>query len=289
MNWLQLSKKKKKRLKTWKISLRKLEGICQNLARVINTEESSNLSFKEYVDLRSVMRECHLRQWSALNGKIMDLIQKTEDLTPEVIEDVKDAHEFLSDYIIPTIFPDKDPDPKNFDELKRMEMSHMESIPEALRKLFNKIFFAYLKTSTNNALTPEEPLYILMNKFNNENAEKRYPETSDPKMNPYLYTENEWSGDQKRDWRKKANYEFYHYYDGVLSMLNSMRNFQIHKEDAFPKKQFNKLDRKISDPISGIENPANYLVLGYTVILSIYTFIEILQIWVDTHVKISKN
>lgn len=66
-----------------------------------------------------------------------------------------------------------------------------------------------------------------------------------------------------------------------------MRNFQIHKEDAFTSARFELAERKVTDPISGIENPGNYLVLSSSVILSGYAFIEILQIWVDTHIRVS--
>jgi hypothetical protein len=43
-----------------------------------------------------------------------------------------------------------------------------------------------------------------------------------------------------------------------------------------------------SRPISGIESPGNYLVLSGLVILSIYAFIEILQRWIDTQIRLGK-
>jgi hypothetical protein len=52
---------------------------------------------------------------------------------------------------------------------------------------------------------------------------------------------------------------------------------------------FDLAKRKVRDPISGIENPANYLVLSYSVILSVYAFIEIMQVWVDTQVRAGRS
>lgn len=67
-----------------------------------------------------------------------------------------------------------------------------------------------------------------------------------------------------------------------------MRNFQTHKEDAFTSMQFDLAKRKSSEPISSVENPGNYLVLSNCVVLCVYAFLEILQIWIDTQVRIGK-
>ncbi len=239
--------------------------------------------FEKYIDLRVQIRDSHYLQWELLNDKILSLIEQTNDVTPEIIEDIRIAYDGLADGIIPTMFPVNFPIPKNFKELRQIETPLLEYIPESIRKLFNDLFRAYLKNSINNQLIPDETLYNLLTKFNNENAELRYPV---PRSNPYLSPQYRRTNSSNYDWRKKATDEFYPHYDGVLTLLSSMRNFQTHKRDAFTSSKFELAKRKIVEPISGLDNPGNYVVLSNLVILSVYAFIEILQIWIDTQVRI---
>jgi len=253
---------------------------------VNNLAKKEGVNFEKYVELRAQIRNTHYLQWELLNEKILELIQKTEEITPEIIDDIKEAYDDLTQGIISSVFPTDFPAPRNFNQLEKMELPLLDSIPEAIRKMFNKLFKAYLKNSINNSLVPDESLYNLLTKFNHENTELRYP---DRQTNPYLNPRYHRSRDHNYNWRKKAVDEFYPYYDGVLTTLSTIRNFQTHKEDAFTSSKFDLARRKVSEPISEIENPGNYVVLSNLVILSVYEFIEILQIWIDTQVRKKKT
>ena len=51
----------------------------------------------------------------------------------------------MSQAIIASVFPSDFPPPKDFNELEEIELDLLEKIPEELRKMFNKLFKAYLK------------------------------------------------------------------------------------------------------------------------------------------------
>lgn len=247
-------------------------------------KNNANTHFEKYVQLRIMIYNSHSLQWELLDEKILYLMKQIEDATPEIIEDIKKAYDILSQVIIPSLFPTDFPLPKNFEELSNLETDLLERIPEAIRKTFNILFKAYLKKSVNNALVPDESLFNLLTKFNNENAELRYPNN---RPNPYLSQKYK-PRNSYYDWRKKATDEFYPYYDGFFNLLSTIRNFETHREDAFTSAQFELAKRKLVEPVSGIGSPGNYLVLSNLVILSSYAFIEILQIWIDTQVRIGK-
>ena len=170
-------------------------------------------------------------------------------------------------------------------ELQDMELPLLEKIPQAIRKTFNRLFRAYLRNSVNNFLMPKESLRNLQIKFNNENAELRYPNS---KTNPYLNPKYTKTKPPYYDWKKEATDEFYLYYDDVITLISSIRNFETHREDAFASSQFDLAKRNVVDPISGIESPGNYLVLCNLVVLCAYSFIEILQVWIDTQTRLGK-
>jgi hypothetical protein len=248
--------------------------------------KKENSNFEKYVELRTKIRDSHYLQWELLNETILDLIQKTEDVTPEIIDDIKKAYDFLSQGIILSMFPTDFPPPKTFDELQEMELPLLEKIPQAIKKMFNRLYRAFLKTSINNYLMPEESLHNLQMKFNNENAEIRY---SNNQTNPYLNPKYTKMKGSYYDWRKKTCDEYYLYYDETINLISSIRNFETHRDDAFASAQFDLAKRRMVEPISGIESPGNYLVLSSLVILSVYTFIEILQLWLDTQTRIGKT
>ena len=244
--------------------------------------KENKLNFNQYIELRNNIKESNLQIWEILNMKIYELIQQTEEFNPEIIDDINKAHDDLTLGIVPTVMPIDFPEPKSFSELEKNEMQLAENIPEAIRKMFNKLFKAYLKNSANNSLEPDETLYNLLTKFNRENVELRYPNEN---SNPYLNRRARQAQFQDQ-WQKKAADELYLYFHGFLTMLNNIRNFQTHKEDAFTSTQFEKANRKISEPLSGISNPGNYIVMVNLVILATYQFIEILQVWIDTQNRI---
>lgn len=249
----------------------------------MTNKENSN--FEEYIKIRTIIRDSHHWQWELLNVKILDLIEKTEDLSPEIIEDIKEAYDLLAEGIIPSIFPNDIKQPKDFTELQRIELSLLKNIPNEIKEMFNILLKAYLKNSTNNPLnTDDNHLWNVVVKFNNENADLRYP---DRNTNPYL--DRYWKiKDLTYDWRRDAKNEFGIYYQETLKFLSSIRNFQAHKNDIFTSRQFDLAKRNIVDPISGIKHPGNYLLLCNAVIIFVYAFVEILQIWIDTQIRVQK-
>jgi hypothetical protein len=80
---------------------------------------------------------------------------------------------------------------------------------------------AYLKYSNKNRLRPKDELIVLLFKFNNENADLRYP---DEETNPYIKkikeektveeyrsTKNSDHYKSRNDWRREVTDEFYSY------------------------------------------------------------------------------
>ncbi len=94
--------------------------------------KKENANFETYVGLRIKIRDSHYLQWDILNNEILDLIQKTEDVTPEIVDDVKKAHDFLSEGIISSIFPTDFSPPKNFNKLQKIDLDLLDGIPEAI-------------------------------------------------------------------------------------------------------------------------------------------------------------
>ncbi len=184
------------------------------------------------------------------------------------------------------MFPTDFSPPKNIEDLRVIELTLLKEIPEQLKKVFNWLYRSYLNNSLNNFLLPKESLRDLQIKFNNENAELRYPNSQ---RNPYLDPNFVKKQRHNYDWRREAPNEFYLYYDDVISLISTIRNFETHKEDAFVISRFNLAKRKVIDPMSGIESPGNYLVLSNIVILSVYAFIEIMQVWIDTQTRLGKS
>ena len=276
----------------------------------MTNKEISN--FKRYLDLRVRVKDTQTLIWESLNDKIIELMKTTEEITPDVSENIKEAYDILSQGIIPSIFPTDFPISKDFKELQSIENELLRYIPHALKDMFLKLFKGYLKNSCKNASEPDDSLHNLLEKFNRENIEIRYqnvqnnpyttrsrrnnnqnnPYTTRSRRNnnqnnPYT-TRSRRNNNQSMDWRKKAKNELYEYYGGVIDVLNNMRNFQTHKEEPFFSGMFDLAKRKLSEPISGIDHPGNYITLANLVIFSVYEFIEILQVWIDTQVRIGK-
>ncbi len=245
----------------------------------MTNKEISN--FDRYLILRVRVKDTQTLIWESLNDKIIELMKTTEEITPDVSENIKKAYDDLSQGIIPSIFPTDFPIPKDFDELQRIENELLRNIPHALKDMFLKLFKGYLKNSCEHALEPDDSLHNLLEKFNRENIKIRYQNVQN---NPYT-TRSRKDNKQSMDWRKAKN-ELYEYYGGVIDVLNNMRNFQTHKEEPFFSAKFDLAKRKISEPISGIDHPGNYITLANLVIFSVYEFIEILQVWIDTQVRI---
>lgn len=246
----------------------------------------SEVDFENYIVLREKLREVNYGIWVKIDEKLVELIAKTKKISPHIAPGIQAAYDDLSQGIIATILQGDFPKPKDFAELQSDELALLNEIPESIRKMFNKLFAAYLRHSTNNALIPDEALYTLLVKFRNENAELRYP---DAQTNPYLNSGYRRTREPNYDWKKKAPDEFYEYYDGIITCINSIRNFHIHSEDAFTRTQFDLASRRVTDPLSQIQNPGNFIVLANLVILCAYEFIEILQIWIDTQARLGNT
>ena len=72
-------------------------------------------------------------------------------------------------------------------------------------------------------------------------------------------------------------------FNGTISQLDSMRNFGIHKDDFTTRARFNKANRELKDPLTEtIETNGNFITLTNLFVDSIYLYIELMQIWLDS-------
>ena len=280
------------------------EGACYkiieeyglSLSDLVDLSDESDL--QKYIRLRNNVREQNLFIWNKLEERIKQLKKETEVLTPDglgtlIAKDIDKALEEL-DVIVQSVFPENDLDwknPKNFEELEGIDVALNEEVPKSLRSVFNKLFTPYLKIALSGKMRifPRISIIQLIIQFNNENLELRYP---NPTTNPYLnpeYIKALKIDPSKYDWLRNGTDELYHYYSLVGQLERIMRNEEEHKEDPLSSIQFELAQRKEIDPVSGINHPGNYIVLSNLVVLSIYEFVQVMQIWVDTCVRIKLN
>ena len=52
-----------------------------------------SMEFDQYIQLRNTIRDTNSYIWELLNEKIDKLIEIIEDMNPEIIKDIKKAHE----------------------------------------------------------------------------------------------------------------------------------------------------------------------------------------------------
>ena len=80
-----------------------------------------------------------------------------------------------------------------------------------------------------------------------------------------------------------TNEELLQCFNGTISQIDSMRNFIIHKDDFTTRARFNKTNRELKDPLTGtIETNGNFITLTSLFVNSIYLYIELMQIWLDS-------
>lgn len=280
------------------------EGACYKIIEEygLSLSDSVDLSgesdLQKYIRLRNNLREQNLFTWKKFVERIEQLKTETVILTPKglgtsIVKDIDDALEDLDD-IVESVFPENDLDwvnPKNFQELEEIDVALNEEVTKSLRSVFNKLFTPYLKIALSGKMRirPRMSIVQLIIQFNNENLELRYP----PKVtNPYLdseYIKAAKIDPSKYDWLRNGSDELYHYYSIVGQLESVMRNEEEHKEDPLSRIQFELAQRKEIDPVSGINHPGNYMTLSSLVNLSIYEFVQVMQIWVDTCVRIKLN
>ncbi len=72
--------------------------------------------------------------------------------------------------------------------------------------------------------------------------------------------------------------------------LNELRHHTQHwKQDDGKKFLKEDVQRKIEDPISGIESPGNFFILISVLFLVSYHFIDVMQTWIDTDVLFRRS
>ena len=241
-----------------------------------------------YVDARERIKEFHLFTWEKLKEKINELLLKIENFDSNVYQKLEERScypKLIS--IMDTMFPlDELPKPKNIKELENFELQLLEDVPVDLQIVFKKTYAAFLyNTSSTSTL---ETFFEYGKEFKKINAKLRHPDDS---TNPFYDSASATRHGSRYDWtfHPKVAFEFMEYHRGVLDHLVATRNFETHHNDTNAGRWFLKANRKISDPLTKMEHPANYVLLSGLTINCVYEFIELLQIWVDSNVINTKS
>lgn len=253
----------------------------------------SKSSFQQFLDLRDNARETSLYVWENLRTEINNLLIKVKNEDPEVFKLLEDADKFLITIAIPSIFKTDETwfQPKDLDELNREDIPKLMNAPEIFRQFFNKVYTAFLNNARYASIDSTKGLFSIHQAYENENKHIRYP---NDKKNPYF--DEKKSNDLKKlgksydwTWNYETSNEFLECYYGMESLIDSMRNFNIHNNDMKYKIRFNKAGREIKDPLTGMTSTGNFLTLANLSIYAIYQYIELIQIWLDSQIIGKKN
>ncbi|CAD6368403.1 hypothetical protein NMT12_100032 [metagenome] len=255
--------------------------------------ESSKSDFERFLDYRDYSRESSLYILEKLNNTIEENIERIQKIDQDIGNKIIDVHNNFKDIIMPSLFNDDDTweRPKDLKKLENIDIPKLSAIPEGLRQLFNRLYLAFLEKSTNVDLSTTKGLYSIHMRFQSENAFIRYPNNlKNPYFNSDIKDAIERKG-KKYDWtiNFETSNEFLQCYYGVLSLIDSMRNFSTHSVDLNSRQKFNFAGRKIIDPLSGIEHSGNFITLANLCVFCGYQFNELLQIWLDSQEIHKKN
>ncbi len=288
---------------------------------------STKSSFQQYLEYRESTRETCLYVWESLKPKIYDLINKvekveieeklskaqidsdqpridyfknkeykndvekfldekttmTEFIYPELI---KATNLFENQYVPSLLIHDEDwKHPKDYDELYNLDSGLFDAVPKIVKEIFHTIYRAFLQTghSKYESFPRSSNVFQPHKSFERENIRLRYPNgRTNPYRAPSYKQLDEWYHDMA------APNEFLQCFSGIISFIDSLRNFEAHKEDGDTKQRFNLADRYIKDPLTDMSSPGNFVVLANNSINFIYEFMEIIQIWLDSK-KIEKK
>ena len=289
---------------------------------------SAKSDFQKYLEYRESTRETCLYVWESLKPKIYDLINKVEKVEIEEKlskaqtdsdqsridyfrknEYKNDVQEFLDEkttttefiypelikatnllenqYVASLLIHDDDwKNPKDYDELYNLDAGLFDAVPKIVKEIFHTIYRAFLQIghSKYESFPRSSNTFQPHKSFEQENIRLRYP---NGRVNPYRAPTrpppyNQWYHD------RAAPDEFLQCFSGIVSFIDSLRNFEAHKEDGDTKQRFNLADRYIKDPLTNMSSPGNFVVLANNSINFLYEFIEIIQIWLDSK-KIEKK
>lgn len=250
-------------------------------------------SFQQFLDHRDNSRETSLYIWNNLRVEIDSLLEKVKKEDIDVHKFLIDADKFLITIAIPSIFKTDETwfQPKDLDELSREDIPKLMSAPEIFRQFFNKVYTAFLNNAKYASIDSTKGLFSIHQAYENENKHIRYP---NDEKNPYFdkeFAEKLKLKGKSYDWtwNYETSNEFLECYYGMESLIDSMRNFNIHNNDMKYKIRFNKAGREIKDPLSGMSSPGNFITLANLSIYAIYQYIELIQIWLDSRIIGRKN
>ena len=181
-------------------------------------------------------------------------------------------------------------EPTESELYKEEKVILLRMMPE-FTKIFNIIYGAFIPKSIIQT-TKIKGLHDLHWKFRDVNAMIRYP--TNCKRNPYYdhqKARDAKAQNRKYDWIRSSpekSHEFLEFNTGVIDHMKSNRDFITHQNDAGPFGCFEAADRPISDPLTKISHPENYIMLANHCMACVYEIIELMQIWVDSN-KIGKE
>ncbi len=250
-------------------------------------------AFDQFLELRDNARETSLYIWESLRPTIDLLIETVKKEDSDIHKLLLDADKFLATIAIPSIFKTEDTwiHPKDLNDLNQEDIPKLMSAPEIFRQFFNKVYTAFLSNAQHVSIDSTKGLFSIHQAFENENKPIRYP---NQKKNPYY--DEKYAEKLKKEkkiynwtWNYETSNEFLQCYYGMESLIDSMRNFNIHSNDMKTKIRFNKAGRPIKDPLTGMDSPGNFITLANLSIYAIYQYIEIIQIWIDSKIIGKEN
>ena len=261
-------------------------GVVLVTSRTEEPEQKS--SFETYLDLRDNSRQTSLYVYQNLRSTIDSLLEQVKKEDEGIYNTLLEADDFLNSIIIPSIFKTDDTwvRPKNLNGLNLEDIGKLMSAPDMFRQFFNMVYLPFLENSTTVSIDTTKGLFSIHQAYENVNKHLRY---SDNDNNPYFDKQKFEDYGSKYDWTRtnESSNEFLQCYNGVVNLIDTMRNFNTHNKDMKTRSRFNRAGRRITDPLSGIDSPINFITLANLAVHAIYQYIEILQIFLDSK-KISK-
>lgn len=252
-----------------------------------STEPTQKSAFETYLDIRDNSRKTSLYVYNNLRPKIESLLLEIKNMDERIYDQLNsDAFDYLDVILVPSILPEDERwvRPRDFRELRREDIGRSSDAPEMFRIFFNKVCRIFLKTASDDEIEETRGIYSQLESFFKQCALIRYSNPSKP--NPYWNDELASRYGNRYDWTK--NYQIYNEflkcYSGTISLVDSMRNFHTHRDDTLTYNRFMRARREIKDPLSGIDSSINFITISNLIINSIYLFIEMMQIWIDSKI-----
>jgi hypothetical protein len=238
----------------------------------------------EELDNYITLRKNHIDSleyvWNKSDLKIKELVTKVNTtVDQEAQKFIQLAYDTLEG-VFQTIVEDRDKELKTIEAIKKHEAFFYKTTISVLPDIFNDLFFAFTKNTSYDK--GNEHISKLGKNFIDLNLDYRNPSLQPGPIN---------SPPGGRDWHydNKIRDELLLNFDGVPSIIQSVRNSASHIKDPKTKTILKKLKRDLHDSVSGAESPGSIFALVSVVILIIYEFIEVLQLWADTETLMSSK